>query len=468
MESGSFKPQDMEKPNQKASSRVVAIVGRPNVGKSSIFNRLARRPIAIVHDQPGVTRDRITTDTQIGDLPCLLMDTGGIGERLDDVFAEQVAAEVDIALATADIILFVVDGREGLTPIDQSIAKQIRRAGKETMVLANKLDHEKLSDREADFASLGFQPIIAVSAAHGRGFGDLESELIKQLRKLPAPEEGSLPIKLAVVGRPNVGKSSLINAILGDQRTMVSEIAGTTRDAIDVPCHVDGQDFLLIDTAGIRRKTRRDSAVEIFSVMRSERTIRRCDLCLFVVDCAGGITAQDRRIASMILKEQKPCIVLLNKFDLYFPTAQRSARLEELMETTRRELFFLPYAPLLAVSALKKQQLSRIFQAIRKVKRAAQKQITTGILNRLLEKALLRHPPPMKGSRRFKILYASLARTSEPRLVPVPHFILFVNSEALLSDHYLRYLESCLREESAFEGLPIHFEIRQRQKRAKV
>lgn len=324
----------------------MAIVGRPNVGKSAIFNRLARRRIAIVHDMPGVTRDRITAPARTGGKrPFSVIDTGGIGASLDDGFAAQVETEVDIAVATADLILFVVDGMEGITIIDESLAKQLRRANRPVVLLVNKIDHEKHEGAELEFARLGFAETQATSAEHGRGFDALEKCLDRILDTLPPPRQQLLkptkdPIKVAIVGRPNVGKSSLINAILGAHRTIVSDVAGTTRDAIDVPFELGGKDYLLIDTAGIRKRTKRDSSVEVFSVMRSERSIRRADLCALVVDGAAGVSSQDRRIARMILEEKKPCVIVANKFDLYHPDGPRKERLEQLTEDIRRELFF--------------------------------------------------------------------------------------------------------------------------------
>lgn len=303
----------------------IAIVGRPNVGKSAIFNRMAGRRIAIVHDEPGVTRDRISAPCKITDHACKLMDTGGIGARLSDGFAEQVAAEADIAMKTADLILFVLDSRDHLTPIDQSIADHLRKSEVPVMLLLNKADHEKQDLNLGEFSGLGFNDYIFLSAAHGRGFSELASRLDSFLKQAGAPlkeemeetpvedAETAPPIKVAVVGRPNAGKSSLVNAILQDRRTIVSDVAGTTRDAIDIPYLHDGQPYVLIDTAGMRPRSRRDTSVEVFSAMRSEKAIRRADICLLVIDIAAGITQQDRRIAGIIAEEGKPCIIIVNK-----------------------------------------------------------------------------------------------------------------------------------------------------------
>lgn len=455
------------------AAHVIAVVGRPNVGKSAIFNRLAGRRIAIVHDQPGVTRDRITAAAKTRGRPFFVMDTGGIGAGLDDGFAEQIAAEVDIALAEADLIFFVVDAKDGMTPVDEALAAQLRKAGRPVFLLVNKVDHDAHRALEADFASLGFDHSYPVSAAHGRGFAELLASLERVLATLPppaalVPTPSDDPIKVAIVGRPNVGKSSLVNAILKSQRTIVSEIAGTTRDAVDVPYRHGEQDYLLIDTAGMRKRTRRDSSVEVFSAMRSERSIRRADICALVVDASKGVTSQDRRIATAIVEAHKPCVVLLNKFDLYHPDASKKDRLAVLQDEVGRDLFFIPYAPLVALSALKGQYVNRLFTEINRVREAAGKTINTGTLNRILERALLKSPPPLKSKKRLKLLYASVAKDDKPGPIPVPRYIFFINHANLLSSGYLRYLEAQIREESAFEGLPIEFQIRDRPPKKKV
>jgi GTP-binding protein len=303
----------------------VAIVGRPNVGKSALFNRLAKRRIAIVHDQPGVTRDRLSAPCLATRTRCDVVDTGGIGATLDDGFAAQVTLEADIAIQTADLILLVVDAQEGLTPIDQALAGKLRQAGVPVLLVINKVDDKKHESAFAEMASLGLGEGLAVSAEHGRGFGALAEAIDAQVEPLASEIEEAVEeaeekgIRLAVVGKPNAGKSSLVNAILRDERTIVSDIAGTTRDAIDLPYDFDGERFTLIDTAGLRQRSRRDSSVEVFSAMRTEKAIRRCDLCLLVIDLAAGVSAQDRKIAQLILKEKKPCLIVLNKFDLFHP-----------------------------------------------------------------------------------------------------------------------------------------------------
>lgn len=451
---------------------VIALVGRPNVGKSALFNRLAGRTISIVHDQPGVTRDRVSAPCTLTDVPCDLVDTGGIGALVDADFAEAVSTEAQIAIDTAEIILFLVDAREGLTPVDESIAQQLRKAAKKVCLVLNKADHEELDHIAGDFARLGLGAGLSVSAAHGRNFKALLSELDTRLTPFAESAREAekaarvTGLKIVVIGKPNAGKSSLVNAILDDERTIVSEVAGTTRDAVDIPYDRAGERHTLIDTAGLRQRSRMDTSVEVFSAMRAERSIRRADLCLLVVDLSAGISAQDRKIARLVQREQKPCIIIANKWDLYHPDAPKRARMEEAEETIRTELFFLHYAPFICVSAREKQELDRIFGSIRKVREDAQNVIGTGELNRLLADALRRNPPPAgkRHRRRLKILYATAAVNERYAAIPVPRYILFVNDKRLLADSYQSYLENTLRKETSSLGLPINFSARSRRK----
>lgn len=446
----------------------IAIVGRPNVGKSAIFNRLAGRRISIVHDEPGVTRDRIAVEVKKARIPYELCDTGGIGAILDDGFADQVRAEADIAIAAADLILFVVDAREGLHPIDRDIARHLRSSGTEVLLLVNKVDTPKTDPLTLEFAALGFETQIDLSAAHGRNFGELEDLIHGQLAGLgfsadDAEDAGEeAPVKIAIVGRPNVGKSSLINALLNDHRAIVSDVAGTTRDAVDVPYERDGNPYLLIDTAGIRKRTKRDTSVEVFSVMRSEKSIRRADICLLVIDASSGVTSQDRRIAKIVIDENKPCIVVLNKFDLYHPDAKYRDRIDQFREELGDDLFFLPYAPKVAISAKHRDHLGKIFEAVEKVLKAAAEPVPTGALNRLLHLSIERNPPPVRMGKRLKLLYATQRREDEPGRVPVPEYLLFVNYAELMTRTYERFLENQIRSEYPMEGLPFVFEVKSR------
>lgn len=470
--------------------RMAAIVGRPNVGKSSLFNRLAQSKISIVHDQPGITRDRLVAVCRLGsEEPFEIIDTGGIGAEVDGVFSDRVRAEADIALQTASVILFVVDGRAGSTPVDQDLARMLRRADRPVLLVINKIDVDKHASLESDFVRLGFPEVYNVSAAHGRGIGPLVAAVERHLRYAaaaartddededgerkpaatpdPAAAPQGLVPKLALVGRPNVGKSSLTNAFLGEQRTIVSNVAGTTRDAVDVPCQFNGHEYLLIDTAGIRHRGKRDNSAEIFSVMRSESSIRRADLCILVIDASEGVTQQDRQIAGLIQKANKACIIAVNKWDLLVPPddSRESVRTfrEEWLANARAELFFLSHAPVIALSALRGEQVERLFKIVEKVRREALQKIGTGPLNRLFQGALELQPPPLKTNQRFKLLYVTQVEDRKTSAIPVPVFLMFVNKPALLTDTYRKYLENKLREAYPFLGLPVMFKMRGRE-----
>ncbi|MBK1834186.1 ribosome biogenesis GTPase Der [Roseibacillus ishigakijimensis] len=450
----------------------VAIVGRPNVGKSALFNRLAGRRIAIVHDQPGVTRDRIAAPASLPQTPCELVDTGGIGEGVDESFSDAVTTEAELAMASADLILFVVDARAGLTPIDEAIARTLRKAERPIELVINKADHSEQEEAASEFARLGFGNGLPTSAEHGRNIEALAELVDHHLAPLQekiteavetVEREG---LKIAVVGRPNAGKSSLINAILKDERTIVSDIAGTTRDAVDIPYSRDGERHTLIDTAGLRQRSKMDTSVEVFSAMRSERSIRRADLCLLVVDLAAGVTAMDRKIASLIQKENKPCLIVANKWDLFHPNMPKHERLELADKHLRTELFFLHYAPFTCVSAKKNQSLGLVFKMINEIRKSAQTPLTTGQLNRLLGDAMLKNAPPQNKAlkKRLKILYGTPAVNDRYRAIPVPEIILFVNDKRLLSDNYAQYLENQIRERYPHPGVPLNLTARSRRR----
>jgi GTP-binding protein len=459
----------------------VAIVGRPNVGKSALFNRLAGRQISIVHDQPGITRDRLvtTSDARYG-TPFEIIDTGGIGSEADVDFSARVQLEAEIAVTAADVILLVVDGRAGVTPVDQTLVQQLRRADKPVLLAVNKIDEEMHTPLEAEFARLGLAEVYGVSAAHGRGLrelvGAIEHHLDRPVEGEDAPESGDddtveAPVtrapRLALIGRPNVGKSSLTNAILGQDRTIVSAIAGTTRDAVDVECVFNGKAYMLIDTAGIRHRGKRDNSAEIFSVMRSEESIRRADLCVLVIDASAGVTAQDRQIAGLVQRANKPCVVAVNKWDLLVPPEDSRAGVrafrEEWLAEAQAQLFFLSHVPLVSLSALQGEQVGRLFTQIEKVRRAALETIGTGPLNRLLHAAIELQPPPLRSNKRFKLLYATQLGEKRNAPIPVPAFVLFVNDPALLVDSYRKYLENKIREVFPLPGLPIFFKMRGRE-----
>lgn len=461
----------------------IAIVGRPNVGKSALFNCLVARRIAIVHDQPGVTRDRLSAPARLTDYEALVVDTGGIGAAPDDdSFAAQVAREADIAIEAADIIMFVCDCREPLTPIDRSIAARLHRSQVPVLLVLNKADTEKQELALGEFAGMGFAEHVFTSAAHGRGIDNLARLLNAHLKALGATpmqaagasgegedDEEAAPttpgaVRLAIVGRPNAGKSSLVNAILQDKRTIVSDVAGTTRDAVDIPYRRQEQDYVLIDTAGMRQRSKRDTSVEVFSAMRSERAIRRSDVCLLVIDVAAGITHQDRRIAATIAEEKKPCIIVINKFDLFCPDAPLQARRAEIKAMVKEQLFFLDYAPFVIVSARQSSGLSNIFSTITRMQQEAQQMIGTGELNRLLQRAMAMNPPGQHRSLRktLKLYYATIALNEKYMVIPVPTYVLFVNDKRLLADSYAQYLRNTLRSHTRAAGLPIVLSPRSR------
>src|ERR1700722_4380284 len=443
----------------------VAIVGRPNVGKSALFNCLVRKRIAIVHDQPGVTRDRLVADCLLGSRPFTVVDTGGLESHVDSDFDEQILAEANLAMEMADVLVLVGDAKDGVTPVDRSLAKLLRSARKPVILAVNKVDHSRQELADTEFAVLGFSEVVPVSAAHNRGISDLVERIERYLpdtRHDKAKAEPGAPIKLAIVGRPNVGKSSLINAILQHQRTIVSDAAGTTRDSVDVPYERDGKHYVLIDTAGMRARRRHNTSVEIFSVMRSEKSIARADICALVVDAVAGVTAQDKKIAGLIQENHKPCMVIVNKLDLVKPPAGVRDFVDALLGQIRANLFFLSYAPIDLVSAHTGENLERLFGSIERIQKHAARTIGTGPLNRLLQEAMAAAPPPIRGNKRFKLLYATQIDKTSNHLVAPPTFVFFVNDPELLTEDYKRYLEARIRERNGYYGLPIIIRLRSR------
>ena len=445
----------------------VAIVGRPNVGKSALFNCLIGRKIAIVHDQPGITRDRISAVCTRGTQPFVVWDTGGVAGKGESELPRQVRHAVEEAIHDSDLLLFLVDAKQGLSPLDQELAQMLRKSQKPVVLVINKIDTEQHENLAFDFASLGFSEILSISAAHGRGI----SELIETIdQRLPSPSTTDQSpvtrhqsLSIAIIGRPNVGKSSLINSIVRSERAIVTELPGTTRESVDILYERKGQKFLFIDTAGIRRRGKQSSSVEVFSVMRAERSIRRADLCVLIVDLAMGVTAQDKRIAGLIQKARKGAIVVLNKWDLIRPKRSERKMMAQLVDETRARIFFLTYAPVLIASALTGENIEKLFEVIAKVQRAAQERIGTGVLNRLLRSAFAANPPPMVSGRRLKLFYVAQASgIPEAALEPL-EFVLFVNDPRLLSETYRRYLEARIRKAKPYPGLPIILTCRPRQ-----
>ncbi|MGI8821305.1 MAG: ribosome biogenesis GTPase Der [Chthoniobacterales bacterium] len=444
----------------------VAIVGRPNVGKSALFNRLAGRNIAIVHDQPGITRDRLAAPCTKGARPFLIWDTGGIGGAGEVELTTQVRRAADAAMRESDVILFVVDAQHGLAPIDQELALALRKSHTPVVLIVNKIDHEKHEPLESEFARLGFQRMIPISAAHGRGISEVLQTVDELLPKSADSDQQSAinspPLALAIIGRPNAGKSSLINSILHDERTIVSDIPGTTRDAVDIAYERGGEQFLLIDTAGMRARSKHSSSVEVFSVMRAERTIRRADLCVLVIDATSGVTTQDKKIAGLIQESRKPSVVVLNKWDLLKPARGAKLAMKQLVEQTREQLFFLDYAPVLIASAATGENVAQLFERISEIQHAAAARIGTGVLNRMLRAAMAETLPPTIGNKRLKLFYATQSAGEAERAIDPPKFVLFVNQPKLLSDTYGRYLEGRIRKAEPYPGLPVLLTVRAR------
>src|SRR5436189_2502507 len=455
----------------------VAIVGRPNVGKSALFNRLVGRKIAIVHDQPGITRDRISAICDRGARPFTIWDTGGIFGAGESELSVQVHRAAEEALRESDLLLLVVDAKEGLSPVDEELARRLRKSEKPVLLVINKIDNEKHEPLAAEFDALGFEPSFSISAEHDRGISDLLGEIERRLPSPPhdSPVTSHEPLAVAIVGRPNVGKSSLINSIVRGQRAIVSELSGTTRDAVDILYESDGRKFVFIDTAGIRRRGKHSSSVEVFSVMRAERSIRRADLCVLIVDLTSGVTAQDKRIAGLIQEARKAALVVLNKWDLVKPKRGERQTIRELVAETREKIFFLNYAPVLVASARTGENVDRLFGMIDKIRQAATTRIGTGVLNRLMRAVFAANPPPMVKGRRLKLFYTAQSagtrdRSGKGRIhrrehLQPPEFVLFVNDPRLVAQSYARYLEARIRDAEPYSGLPIILTLRPRSQK---
>lgn len=438
---------------------LVAIIGRPNVGKSTFFNVIAGQRIAIVEDIPGVTRDRIYADTLWNGRTFTLIDTGGIDTQSDDVLLSQMRRQAEIAIETADLICFFIDARSGMTLQDEEIADILRRSQKPVLLVVNKLDHDGLTDSLYEGYALGLGDPIGISSTNMLGLGDLLDEIVKRLPpEQGAGDDSAAPIvNLAIVGRPNVGKSSLTNRLLGEERVMVSDIPGTTRDAIDTLFeHLDGTLYNIIDTAGIRRKRAiEEESVERYSVLRSIAAIHRCDVAILIIDALDGVTEQDMRIAGIIRDEGKAAIIAVNKWDAL---DKETGTLEKYRLDVMDKLKFLSYAPILFISAMTGQRVTQVWETVSLVYAQAGKRIPTGMLNELLGEAQLSLQPPMESGRRLKIYYAT-----QQGVFP-PSFILFINNADLMHFAYERYLENQIRKTFDFTGTPIRFILREREK----
>jgi GTPase len=469
---------------------LIAIVGRPNVGKSALFNRIAGKRIAIVHDEPGVTRDRVTAEVEWQGRPFTLVDTGGIGllrgEKADGVIAEAAFAQVELAIEAAQVIILVVNIREGVVPLDREVALRLRRAGKVALVAVNKADNDRDNAGADEFSELGFPKIFPVSAIHQRGIDALMDAAMAALpaeiddaTKPDGPAEP--PLKLAVVGRPNVGKSSLINALTESERVIVTPIPGTTRDSVDVPFEVETegvrQKYILIDTAGVRQRRRVDDSVEFFSVKRTEDSIARCDIVIFVIDATAGIVSQDKKVADTIIQERKACVIVVNKWDLVahgvdtargeFHNREQKRRegqdkplmtLAEFGDWVRETLFFLDYAPVIFTSAKSGFHLDQLLESIRYIAAQLRQKVPTAILNRTLNDAIAQRQPQSSAGHRLKFFYATQIKPAPPT------FLLFVNRADLFSDQYKKYLAKEMRRAFGYEGCPLVLVPRTRDK----
>lgn len=435
------------------SKPVVAIVGRPNVGKSTLFNRLAGGLVAIVEDRPGVTRDRLYRDSEWLGRKFTIIDTGGIEFKNEQTsISTQMRRQAEIAIEEADVIIFVIDALSPLTPEDEMIAQTLRRSGKPVVIAANKV--ENFSKVELyEFYSLGLGEPVPISAVHGMNVGDLLDQVISHFPSEQEEEYDPDIIKIAAIGRPNVGKSSLVNALLGEERVIVSNVPGTTRDAIDSAFEHEGKHYILIDTAGMRRKGRIEELTERYSVSRSLRAVDRSDVVLMLLDASEGVTEQDKKIAGYAHESGKGIIIVVNKWDLVEKDEKTMNRFEK---DIREELGFMQYAPTLFISAKTGQRVNRLLELVDFVAEQNSTRITTATINTLVREWIHLNPPPTDKGRRLKILYITQVG------VKPPTFVCFVNDPELMHFSYKRYLENQLRKSFGFEGSPIHLVVRQK------
>jgi GTP-binding protein len=443
---------------------LVALVGRPNVGKSTLFNRIVGRRLAVVSEVAGTTRDRLYADAEWGGVGFTIVDTGGI-ELTDgrhttplsedsEQFLPLIRQQASIAMQDADVIVQVVDGQAGITAADREVADILRQAKKPVIIAANKLESSKLWDTAYEFYELGLGEVFAISALHGSGTGDLLDAIVESIPPAEPDEEPDESIKIAILGRPNVGKSTLLNKLIGEERVIVSPIAGTTRDAIDEKLRWHGKEFTLIDTAGIRRRGKIDPGIEKYSVLRAIKTLRRADVALLLIDGVEGVTAQDAHIGGMLTEENVGVVMLVNKWDAVEKDSHTMPAYEA---GVRQELAFLSYAPLLFVSAATGQRLNQVFPTILAVQEARHHRITTGHLNDFMRDAIANHPPPIKAGTQIKFYYATQVGVAPPT------FIFFVNRPEMIHFGYKRYMENRLREFYPFTGTPIRLIFRGRE-----
>lgn len=442
---------------------LIALVGRPNVGKSTLFNRIVGRRMAVVSETAGTTRDRLYADSEWGGVAFSLVDTGGIETTTgwhteplsedSEQFLPHIRQQATVAIRDADAVVLVVDGQVGVTAADREVADILRQSDKPVLVAANKLESTKLTDNVYEFYELALGEVFPISALHGYGTGDLLDALVTAVPPAVPDDEEDSSIKIAMLGRPNVGKSTLVNKLIGEERVIVSPIAGTTRDAIDTKIRWHGQDFTLIDTAGIRRRGKIDPGIEKYSVLRAMKALKRADVVLLLLDAEIGIIAQDAHVAGMITQETAGAIVLVNKWDAIEKDTHTMKAYEDMV---RQELNFLPYIPVLFISALTGQRVSRILPHVIDINEARYERIPTSALNKFLRDATTQHLPPGKGHRRAKFFFMTQASVAPPT------FVFFVNNPNYLNFGYKRYLENRLREQWPFTGVPIRLFFRAR------
>lgn len=435
------------------SKPIVAVVGRPNVGKSTFFNKIIGRRVSIIEDTPGVTRDRIYAETEWRGIPFVMIDTGGIEPDSTDVILSQMKAQAEMAIETADVIVFMTDGRAGITSADKEVASMLMKTGRAVLLVVNKVDTSDLPENFYDFYELGLGEPIAISSANMLGLGDLLDEIVNRFENVGISDEEDEAIKIAVIGKPNVGKSSLINAILGEERVIVSDIAGTTRDSIDTP-FTDGDDkYVLIDTAGIRRRNKVSENIEKYSVVRAVSAIERSDVCILMIDAVEGVTEQDKKIAGIAHEAGKGIIIVVNKWDLI---EKETNTMNQFTKDIKNELSFMLYAPLLFISVHKKQRLHNVIALVKHVSNQCAMRIPTGQLNSLIADAVLMNQPPSDKGKKLKIYYATQVGVKPPLIA------LKVNSRELMHFSYARYLENKIREGFGFEGTSIKLVFREK------
>ena len=439
---------------------IVAIVGRPNVGKSTLFNKLIGERRSIVEDTPGVTRDRIYGETEWCGRGLIVIDTGGIEPKTDDIILKQIRFQAEIAIESADVIVFMCDVRSGLTADDRDIAIMLKKSGKPIIPCINKCDTVGAPPFEFyEFYELGFEcEPIAVSSVHGSGTGDLLDEVLKNIPDGMGNDEEDDSIKVAVIGKPNAGKSSIINKIIGQNRLIVSNIAGTTRDAVDTHISTENGNFTFIDTAGIRRASKINDKIEKYSVLRAHMAVERADVCLIMIDAQTGITEQDEKIAGIAHEAGKASIIVVNKWDAI---EKDTNTVNAFNERIRTSLAYMPYAPILYVSALTGQRINTIFEHILYVYNQSNTRISTGMLNEVLAEATMKVQPPSDKGRRLKIYYMTQVSVAPPT------FVFFCNNVELFHFSYQRYLENCLRQTFGFKGTPIRIVVRMRGEESK-